>query len=447
MPPALFVTGGAGFVGRRLLAELHASGRSVVALDRSGSLSRPGERVRVVRGHLLDPASYRDHLQSCDTVLHLAAATGRASAREHFEINVGGTEMLLAASREAGVSRFLFVSSIATTFPDQRDYHYARAKARAEDAVRRSTMRVAILRPTMILGAGAPLLAPLEKLALLPWIVVPGDGRARVQPVHVDDVVRAILAVVGDDRFDGETIEIGGPEAVTIEELLRRLRRARTGRDGRVLHVPLSLLRLPLRAAERAGLARLLPVTAGQLASFRWDGVAVANPVQAAIGPELAGLDAMIAAGNDRAGAIEDALDAECRVFTAHLVGRTPDDYIVSRYRAAHAALPALAAEGDADAALTAFARRSPARARIADAYAARFAPHSALRKKLVVLLAILETSPATWRDIDARIAASRGGALLRMLAAGAGAIAALALGAMLLAPARVMWRRRSRSR
>jgi NADH dehydrogenase len=446
IPRALFVTGGAGFVGRRLLAELRATGRPIVALDRSGSLAEPAAEigVRVVRGSLLEPETYRDALRSCETVIHLAAATGKASAHDHFLINTRGTEILLEACQQAGVANFLFVSSIAATFPDLRGYHYAQAKLQAEGAVLRSKLRPAILRPTVILGPGAPLLRPLEKLALLPLIVLPGAGRARVQPIHVDDVVRAIVTVVRDDLFDGATYEIGGPAVVSMEELLRRVRRARTGRDARVLRVPLGLLRAPLRLAEAAGLGRLLPVSAGQLSSFEWDGVATDNRVQTMLRGGLLDLGLMLGAGTGQAA--PDALDAECRVFTDHLLGCEPGAYVTAKYRAAHAAVPALSEYGRSDEALIAFARRGPIRAKLADAYAAVFAPRSALRKKLVMLLAILETSQSTYPQVDAAIGGSRAATLVRLVASGAGAVGALALGTMVLLPRRVMTRSRRSS-
>jgi NADH dehydrogenase len=461
LPRALFITGGAGFVGRRLLSQLRATGRPVIALDRGGSLSEStvADGIRVVRGSLLEPETYRDALRSCETVIHLAAATGRASAREHFLINARGTEILLEECQHAGVTRFLFVSSIATTFRDLRGYHYAQAKLQAEGAVLRSRLRSAVVRPTLILGPGAPLLTPLEKLALLPLIVLPGTGRARVQPIHVDDVVRAIAAVVRDDLFDGATYEIGGPEVVSMEELLHRVRRARTGRDAPVLRLPLALLRPPLRLAETAGLGRLLPVSAGQLSSFEWDGVASANRVQAAMGNGLVDLDTMIAGGTDqRAGAEApaphescltvpvDLLDAECKVFTNHLLGCDPNDYVIAKYRAAHTAVPALSQVVAGEETLIEFARRGPMRAQLADAYAALFAPHSVLRKKLVMLLAILETSQPTYRVVDAAIGGSRAATLSRLAMSGAAAVAALAVGAMVLLPRRVMARRSRQS-
>ena len=114
----VFVTGGGGFVGRRVLAELGRAGWTITALDRSGALdgaSAPGGTI--VRGDLLAPETYRKAVGSCSVVVHLAAATGRAPASEHQRINAQGTEVLLDACRTTGVSRILFVSSIATTFP------------------------------------------------------------------------------------------------------------------------------------------------------------------------------------------------------------------------------------------------------------------------------------------------------------------------------------------
>ena len=81
-----------------------------------------------------------------------------------------------------------------------------------------------------------------------------------------------LVAMVEQDRFDGRTSEVGGPERLTIEALLQTIRRARTGRRGRVVHVPLGAALLPLAVAEAIGLGGLLPVSAGQLSSFRWDG-------------------------------------------------------------------------------------------------------------------------------------------------------------------------------
>src|SRR5215207_8356921 len=114
----VFVTGGSGFVGTRLLDALARAGWSIVALDRSGRLNPPANAdVRIVKGDLRDSRPWKDELRNCELVIHMGAATGRASAEDHFSINAAGTEALVVASRAAGVPRILYVSSIAVSFP------------------------------------------------------------------------------------------------------------------------------------------------------------------------------------------------------------------------------------------------------------------------------------------------------------------------------------------
>ena len=93
-------------------------------------------------------------------------------------------------------------------------------------------------------------------------------------------------------------------------------------------------------------------------------------------------------------------LERECRTFTRYLVGREPTPYVIGKYGEAHAATAVLA--GDRfDHRITAVARLHPVAAFVADAYARFFAPRGAFRKKLIVLLAILETSPPFYRELE----------------------------------------------
>ena len=434
----LFLTGGSGFVGRRLLTALAAAGHRVVALDRSGRLDHlAASGIEIVNGDLLEPAAYRDALAGCEIVLHLAAATGRAPAEEHHRINARGTETLVNECRAAGIGRFLFVSSIAVTFPDLRGYHYAQSKQRAEEIVRGSGLRFLILRPTMILGPGSPVLSSLEKLALLPVGVVPGNGRARVQPVHVDDVVGCLLEGARSEWPGEEIVALGGRESISMEALLRRIRVARRNAAGPMLRVPLVLFQAPLRIAEAMGLGRFLPITAGQLTSFRFDGVGEPNRLQPDRGA-MRGLDEMIGRSPGTAG--ESELEDECEVFTKHLVGRAANDYVRAKYRAAHAASAALSSASAFDRFLVRFARLGSLFARLADAHSALFTPASLLRKKLVLLIAILETCPPYFQQFDAPVGGSPAAAWLRLCGTGLAAVLSLVVGSLILLPARLVF-------
>jgi NADH dehydrogenase len=251
-------------------------------LDRSGSAggrlpSADRDGIEIVAADLLDGSRYRDALKAADIVLHLAALTGRASKEEHFRVNAIGTETLVDECRRAHVQRILFASTIAVKFPDRNQYYYAQAKVRAEEAVRASDVRFTIIRPTIILGQGSPILNALERLANFPVIPVFGNGKAMVQPIFVDDLVEFIMTILDEDRFRGETLEFGGPAVLTIEELLQKIRCARKGSRGRSVHIPLGLLMAPLKAAEAIGLGSVLPVSVGQLSSFRYNGTIESN--------------------------------------------------------------------------------------------------------------------------------------------------------------------------
>lgn len=412
----------------------------MAALDRSRTLRRRLVATRgltVVSGDLLESGAYVHLLRSSDLVIHLAAATGRATRADHLRTNALGTETLLRASREAGVARFLFVSSIAARFPDRRGYHYAEAKVRAEDAVRRSGLPFAILRPTMIFGPGSPVLGGLETLARLPVMPVFGDGRTMVQPIDVADVVHSILHVIDARLFDNTTFEIGGREALTIEALLQRIRIARRGAPGRALHVPLRLVLGPLRAAEAAGLSGFLPVTAGQLSSFRFAGTVTPNLLQTAIEPAARSVTDMLADASVVAPG--GRFDRECRTFARHLLRVNPDEYVRRKYAEAHEVLPGLSAPDRFENMLVRFARAHRILAAVADAYARVFLPDGLLRRKLVLLLALLETSSPSAALVDREVGGSAVWVSVRLVGRGLGAAARLAVGTALFVPTRLL--------
>src|SRR5262245_25807047 len=135
MKTRVFVTGGSGFLGSRVFGALRSRDISVVALDRSGGMHRElnssgPHGVEIVKADLLEPELYSQALSKTDVVVHLAALTGRGSEQEHFRVNARGAEALLEQCRRVGVQRILFVSSIATKFPDKSRYYYALAKLR-----------------------------------------------------------------------------------------------------------------------------------------------------------------------------------------------------------------------------------------------------------------------------------------------------------------------------
>jgi len=291
MAGSVFLTGGSGFLGSRLVERLAAEGRRVVSVGRRKPAAQ-SRNVEFVPADLLDRAAWRGAMEGCETAIHLAAATGKHPPAEYFRVNRDGTAAVVEEARRAGVRRFLFASTIAVRFPDAR-YYYAQSKREAEKIVSASGLDWTIVRPTMIFGRGSPVLDGLRRLAALPLLPVFGNGRAQVAPVFVDDLCAAMAALVDERASFGRVIEIGGPEAAPIEELLLRIRKAAGVPNGRRMHLPVRAIAALLGGLEPV-LRPLLPITAGQLASFQNDGTAGFDPLTARWKAGMRNIDEML---------------------------------------------------------------------------------------------------------------------------------------------------------
>ncbi|MEO6709795.1 MAG: NAD(P)H-binding protein [Planctomycetota bacterium] len=289
----IFVTGASGLIGRALLESL-----AVDALESVRALTRQkraeGGGVEWIEGDLGHVDFWASALEGCDSLLHLGACTGRASAEEHARINLEATRSLVRAARDARVKRMVFVSTIAAGYPELDRYPYAAAKREAEASVSASTLDWTIVRPTIVLGTAGgigPMLVGLARKRRTPLF---GAGLVRLQPIGARDTADLIIQALRDPTTLRETIDLGGPDVLTFTELLTRLRVA-VGRE------PKGLLHLPLKPAMAAAwtFERLfgprLPVLAGQLYAFRYDSTARRSGFLDARMARMTRIDALIA--------------------------------------------------------------------------------------------------------------------------------------------------------
>ena len=278
----MFVTGATGFIGQRLMARMDPADYSRIRCLTRRTPPGPDDgrfplSIEWIQGTLNGADAYADALSDIDCVVHLAAVTGNARRDDYFRVNSDGTQVLLEHCKRADVSRFLYVSSVAAGFRDASAYHYARSKVHAEEAVRDSGLDYIIVRPTMVFGRGSAVWDNLRRLATGALTPVFGDGRVKVQPVYVDDLVDCLLALAGAPRAVNRTVDVGGPDVLTVEQLLKRIHQAYRARDARVIHLPVRPVIATLAVLERLGVTAL-PVTAGQLAAFVNDSVARPDP-------------------------------------------------------------------------------------------------------------------------------------------------------------------------
>ena len=257
------VAGGAGFIGGAIARKLaEAAGARVRVLSRDPERARSrfkGRGVEFVRADVLDTASLRAALKGVQAVIDAVQFEGYPIEDPRrgltFErIDYGGAISLLQAAQTAGtLTKFVYISGAGA---DENSAHPAfRAKGRAERAIRESGIRFTIFRPSLVYGPGSRVIELLVKsLSWTPVFMVPGSGRQRLQPVFVGDLAAAVsLALEGCG--DGETFQIGGPEAMTLDEFIRLLMEI-TGRRRALLHAPQSALHLLGVAAESLPVGR-----------------------------------------------------------------------------------------------------------------------------------------------------------------------------------------------
>jgi uncharacterized protein YbjT (DUF2867 family) len=248
----ILVTGGSGFVGGHIVGALRANDHEVRALvrsrDRGSKLESQG--AELAEGDVTNPESLRRALDGVKTVVHLVAI--RQGRQEEFQrVMVDGTRNLLAASKEAGVGRFVLMSALGTTAETKDLIPYYNAKWQMEQDVEASGIPQVIFRPSFVFGADGGILPTFAKLArLTPVTPIIGSGRQRIQPIWADDVGAYFARAATEDAALNRTFEIGGPEAVSWNEFWERLKRAR-GIKRPSVHVPVGLMRVNALVTER----------------------------------------------------------------------------------------------------------------------------------------------------------------------------------------------------
>lgn len=400
---SLFITGAGGFVGKRLLQRMPIDRYgNVYCLCRKetpflAAIAAKYSNVTIICADLFQTERYRDMLADSDIAVHLAAVTGKAAIETYFRVNTEGTAVFIEQCKRAGVRGFLHFSTIAVKFQDVGAYPYARSKQAAEKIVAESGLAYTIVRPTIIFGRQSPIWQNFLAMARAPVPFVFGNGRTKIQPIHVDDLIDAVVSIIDSERFDKAAYDLGGGEVVTIEALVRQIRQNITGRPVRgLVRIPLFPLSTVLRALEPLALG-LLPFTAGQLTSFSSDGVAANNLLMDAIRPQLRPLDEMIdnLIQGGQSETIDAILYAEGRRLGKMLSGSDPPKIVLEKYANAHR-------QGlvgpDRDWGLFERIVLGTAKAGplfyLAEAYCAVFHRTGLLRKKMVLLLAILECIP-----------------------------------------------------
>ena len=301
------LSGGAGFLGLHLSRRLLADGHQVRTLDVVPLGDPELERsVEELRGDVRDPERVRGLVAGADIVVHAAAALPIRASRESIRsVNVGGTENVLRAARDAGVRRVVFISSTAVygvpeKHPIEEDDplvgvgSYGESKIDAEGLCRVAAIETTIIRPKTFMGP--------ERLGvfeiLFDWIregrriYILGQGHNRYQLLAVEDLVDAIVRAAEVSEAARETFNVGATKFGTVRSDLQALI-DHAGSSSRLRPIPVKPAELALRALE---LARLSPLAEWHYKTAHKDSFVDVSRAQRVLGwqPRLSNRETLI---------------------------------------------------------------------------------------------------------------------------------------------------------
>jgi NADH dehydrogenase len=198
-----------------------------------------------------------------DAVVHLIGIIKEIPQRgiTFHALHVGITERVLLSMQTSGVSRLVHMSALGTRNGASSQYH--RTKWQAEQLIKaHPSIRATIVRPSLIFGGTPPFFQMLQSLSKLPRIPVPGDGMTQFQPVARDDMASLIAQAITDEASVGLTLELGGPDRFTLNQLFDAVAEKSGRHRSPKIHLPLALV------GAVAGLNAVLPmpITPDQLA-------------------------------------------------------------------------------------------------------------------------------------------------------------------------------------
>ncbi len=241
------IFGGSGFLGRHLVQALAKTGaRMRVAVRRpelAGHLRPAGGvgQIKAVQANIRYPDSLRAPAEGADAVINLVGILAPSGKQSFKAVQDEGARHVAEAARAAGAKMFLHVSAIGAD--PKSPSVYGRTKAAGEQAVRETFPGAMIVRPSIVFGPEDQFFNRFAALArLLPALPVIG-GSTKFQPVFVGDVAKAIVAALRGTAGEGATLELGGPEILTMKEVLERVL-AYTMRKRWLVPVPFPLAKL-----------------------------------------------------------------------------------------------------------------------------------------------------------------------------------------------------------
>ena len=258
----VFLTGASGFIGQHLAQALRAAGHRVIAGVHRRSVD-DGDAVEVDFTRDFEPAQWRPRLRGVDAVINAVGLIRETRATTFDAVHVRAPRALFAAAAEVGVRRVIQISALGADDSAASEYHIS--KRRADDFLSAMPLSSAIVQPSLVYGRGGGSARLFDALASLPLLPLPDGGMQQIQPIHIDDLVAAVVALLEREAWRVGRVPLVGPEPIALRDYVVALRGAMGLPPAHAFTVPRPLLAAAARVGDRLPGLLLDSATLGML--------------------------------------------------------------------------------------------------------------------------------------------------------------------------------------